>query len=101
MPFAVRISMADTHGRTRAPIGTWVAMREASESSTEVFAMTTMIPTIHRLLDDERGASMVEEALLLAVMVIAVMAGVMSITNTLQGGIVGMAEVIGDSVPTE
>jgi Flp pilus assembly pilin Flp len=54
---------------------------------------------IRRLLIDESGSSMVEEALILAVMVIAVMAGVMAITNTLQGGILGTASAIGDAIP--
>lgn len=63
--------------------------------------MITFFATVRRLLDDERGSSMVEEALILAVMVIAVMAGVMSITNTLQNGIFGISGAIGDSTPAQ
>jgi Flp pilus assembly pilin Flp len=67
-------------------------------AETEVFTMATLARMTKRLFDDECGASMVEEALLLAVMVVAVMAGVMGITNTLQSGILGMADVIGGTV---
>jgi Flp pilus assembly pilin Flp len=63
--------------------------------------MCRLVPIFRRLFDDERGASMVEEALLLAVMVVAIMAGVTGITNTLQSGILGMADAIGESVPAE
>lgn len=61
--------------------------------------MSRLAPILRDLIIDERGASMVEEALLLAVMVVAVMAAVTGITNTLQSGILGMADAIGESVP--
>lgn len=61
--------------------------------------MFRLAPILRDLIDDECGASMVEEALLLAVMVVAVMAGVTGITNTLQSGILGMANSIGETVP--
>lgn len=56
--------------------------------------------TIRRLLADESGSSIVEEALILGVMVVAVMWGIMNLTNTLQGGIMGSAEAIGDITPS-
>lgn len=55
--------------------------------------------TFRRFLADESGSSMVEEALILAVMVIAVMFAISSLTNTLQGGITGAAGAIGDVIP--
>ena len=54
---------------------------------------------IRELFADESGASMVEEALLLAVMVVAIMWGVVNVTNTLQGGIFGIADAIGEASP--
>ena len=61
--------------------------------------MAAFITPIRALLADESGASMVEAALLLACMVVAVMWGVVSVTNTLQDGIFGIASAIGDAVP--
>jgi Flp pilus assembly pilin Flp len=61
--------------------------------------MTAFTTQIRALIADEAGASMVEEALILAVMVCAVMWGVINVTNTLQGGIFGAASAIGDSIP--
>jgi Flp pilus assembly pilin Flp len=61
--------------------------------------MSAFQQTIHRFFADESGSSMVEEALILAVMVIAVMFGIMQLTNTLQGGITGAAGAIGDAIP--
>jgi Flp pilus assembly pilin Flp len=54
---------------------------------------------IRELFADESGASMVEEALILAVMVVAIMWGVVNVTNTLQGGIFGIADAIGEASP--
>ncbi len=54
---------------------------------------------IRELFADESGASMVEEALILAVMVVAIRWGVVSMTNTLQGGIFGIADAIGEASP--
>ena len=59
--------------------------------------MTAFTTPIRALIADESGASMVEEALILAVMVCAVMWGVINVTNTLQGGFFGIAASIGDS----
>ena len=55
--------------------------------------------SIRRFLADESGSSIVEEALILGVMVVAVMWGIVSLTNTLQGGILGSAGAIGDVIP--
>jgi Flp pilus assembly pilin Flp len=54
---------------------------------------------IRELLADESGASMVEEALILAVMVVAVMWGVVNVTNTLQGGFLGIGDAIESATP--
>jgi len=59
--------------------------------------MTAFTNPIRALIADESGASMVEAALLLAVMVVAVMWGVVNVTNTLQSGFFGIAGAIGDS----
>jgi Flp pilus assembly pilin Flp len=59
----------------------------------------TAFNTIRELWADESGASMVEEALILAVMVVAVMWGVVNVTNTLQGGILGIGDAIEATAP--
>jgi Flp pilus assembly pilin Flp len=61
--------------------------------------MSAFRHTIRRFLADECGSSIVEEALILGVMVIAVMWGIVNLTNTLQGGILGTAGAIGDVIP--
>ena len=61
--------------------------------------MTVFSKLIRDLFADETGASMVEAALLLAVMVVAVMWGVSNIGHTLQGGIFGIADAIGTAAP--
>jgi Flp pilus assembly pilin Flp len=55
--------------------------------------------TVRRFLADESGSSIVEEALILGVMVVAVMWGIVTLTNTLQTGILGTAGAIGDVIP--
>lgn len=59
----------------------------------------TAYKMIQQLFADESGASMVEEALILAVMVVAVMWGVVNVTNTLQGGILGIGDAIEAAAP--
>ena len=61
--------------------------------------MTAFQLTIRRLLADESAASMVEEALIVALMVVAVMVGISALTNTLKGGIFGVAEAIEEVRP--
>ena len=45
------------------------------------------------LANDENGASMAEYALLLAVLTVGIAAAVPALTNTLQGGILNIANV--------
>lgn len=61
--------------------------------------MGALHQTIRRFLADENGSSIVEEALILGVMVIAVMFAISSLTNTLQSGISGTADAIGEVIP--
>jgi Flp pilus assembly pilin Flp len=61
--------------------------------------MTAFTNPFRALIADESGASMVEEALILAVMVVAVMWGITNVAHTLQGGIVGAADAIGGTIP--
>ena len=61
--------------------------------------MSAFNQTFRRFLADESGSSIVEEALILGVMVVAVMWGIVSLTNTLQGGITNTAAAIGDVIP--
>jgi len=61
--------------------------------------MRALHQTIRRFLADESGSSIVEEALILGVMVIVVMFAISSLTNTLQSGISGTADAIGDVIP--
>jgi Flp pilus assembly pilin Flp len=61
--------------------------------------MSALHQSIRRLLADESGSSIVEEALILGVMVVVVMWGIVTLTNTLQSGVLGSARAIGDVVP--
>ncbi len=59
----------------------------------------TAFKMIRELFADESAASMVEAALLLAVMVVAIMWGVVTVTNTLQSGILGIGAAIESASP--
>ena len=59
----------------------------------------TAFKMLRELIADESGASMVEEALILGVMVVAVMWGVVNVTNTLQNGFLGISAAIESAAP--
>jgi Flp pilus assembly pilin Flp len=59
----------------------------------------TAFKMIRELFTDESGASMVEAALILAVMVVAVMWGITNVANTLQSGILGIGDAIEATSP--
>ena len=61
--------------------------------------MAAFTTTIRALIADESGASMVEEALILGVMVVAVMWGIINVSTTLQDGIFGIADAIEGATP--
>jgi Flp pilus assembly pilin Flp len=57
--------------------------------------MQAIFKTLHELAKDEDGANLAEYALLLAVLSAGIAAVLPALQNTLQGGIVGIADQFG------